>query len=66
VFQVVLCRLRYKLGLRDLAELLLLRGFTFTQEAVREWEQRFAPLLTEPLRRKRQDKVGRRWYVDET
>lgn len=45
VFQVVLCRLRYKLSLRDLAELFLLRGFQFTHEAVREWEERFAPLL---------------------
>jgi putative transposase len=66
VFQVVLCRLRYKLSLRDLAELFLLRGFTFTHEAVREWEERFAPLLAEQLRRKRQGKIGRRWYVDET
>ncbi|MBV9676580.1 MAG: hypothetical protein JO185_09610 [Acidobacteriaceae bacterium] len=40
VFQVVLYRLRYKLSLRDLAELFLLRGFT--HEAVREWEERFA------------------------
>jgi putative transposase len=66
VFEVVLCRLRYKLSLRDLAEMYLLRGFEFTHEAVREWEERFAPLLTEQLRRKRKGKVGRRWYVDET
>ena len=42
VFQVLLCRFRYKLSFRNLAELFLLRGFTFTQEAVREWEERFA------------------------
>jgi len=66
VFEVVLCRLRYKLSLRNLAEMFLLRGFEFTHEAVREWEERFAPLLTEQLRRKRKGKVGRRWYVDET
>jgi transposase-like protein len=66
VFQVVLCRLRYKLSLRDLAELFLLRGFTFTQEAVREWEERLAPLLTEQLHRRHQGKVGRCWYGDET
>ena len=66
VFPVVLCRLRYKLSLRDLAELFLLCGFTFTHEAVREWEERFAPLLTEQLRRQRSGKIGRRWYVDET
>src|SRR3982751_4190979 len=66
VFPVVLCRLRYKLSLRDLAELFLLRGFTFTHEAVREWEERFAPLLAQPLRQKRRGKISKRWYVDET
>ena len=66
VFQVVLCRLRYKLSLRDLVELFLLRGFTFTHEAVREWEERFAPLLADQLRRKRQGQIGQRWFVDET
>jgi putative transposase len=44
----------------------LLRGFEFTHEAVREWEERFAPLLADQIRRKRKGKVGRRWYVDET
>src|SRR4051812_41584799 len=66
VFEIVLCRLRYKLSLRDLAEMFLLRGFEFTHEAVRNWEERFAPLLAEHIRRKRKGKVGRRWYVDET
>ena len=66
VFQVLLCRLRFKLSLRDLPELFLLRGFTFTHEAVREWEERFAPLLAEQLRRKRKGQVSRKWYVDET
>ena len=66
VFQVVLCRLRYKLSLRDWAEMFLLRGWEFTHEAVREWEERFAPLLVKHLRGKRKGKVGRRWYVDET
>src|SRR3954454_3853952 len=66
VFEIVLCRLRYKLSLPNLAEMFLLRGFEFTHEAVREWEERFAPLLAEHLRRKRKGKVGQRWYVDET
>ena len=37
VFEIVLCRLRYKLSLRNLAEMYLLRGFGFTHEAVRDW-----------------------------
>jgi putative transposase len=66
VFEIVLCRLRYKLSLRNLAEMFLLRGFQFTHEAVRDWERRFAPLLAEQLRRRRKGKIGCRWYVDET
>ena len=66
VLLVVLWRLRYKLSLRDLAEMFLERGFVFTHEAVREWEERFAPLLTERLRAKRRGTAGRSWYVDET
>ncbi len=36
VLLVVLWRLRYKLSLRDLAEIFLERGFEFTHEAVRD------------------------------
>jgi len=53
VFEIVLCRLLYKLSLRNLAQMFLLRGFEFTHEAVRDWEERFAPLLAEHIRRKR-------------
>jgi putative transposase len=66
VLQVVLWRLRYKLSLRDLAEMFLERGFTFTHEAVRAWETRFAPLLAKQLRTRRHGQAGRSWYVDET
>jgi putative transposase len=44
----------------------LTRGFIFTYEAVREWEAKLTPALTEHLRRKRKGRVGRSWYVDET
>src|SRR5450631_752690 len=45
VLLVVLWRLRYKLSLRDLAEMFLERGWVFTSEEVREWEKQFALLL---------------------
>src|SRR4051812_3100257 len=63
---VVLWRLRYKLSLRDLPEMLALRGIVFSHEAVREWEAKLAPALAEDLRRRRRGKAGRSWYVDET
>ena len=66
VLLVVLWRLRYKLSLRDVAEMFLVRGFVFTHEAVRDWEARFAPLLADQLRAKRRGKAGASWYVDET
>lgn len=66
VLLVVRWRLRYKLSLRDLAEMFPERGFTFTHEAVREGEERFAPRMLEALRKKRRGKTGPSWYVDET
>ena len=66
VLLVLLWRLRYKLSLRDLAEMFLERGVVFSHEAVREWEARFAPLLAAHLRTKRRGTAGGKWHVDET
>jgi putative transposase len=44
---VVLWRLRYKLSLRDLAEMFLVRGIVFSYEAVRDWEAKLIPALAE-------------------
>src|SRR4051794_30848166 len=46
---VVLWRLRYRLTLRDLAEMFLVRGIAFSHEVVREWEAKLAPLLADEL-----------------
>src|SRR3954468_8485463 len=62
---VVLWRLRYRLTLRDLAEIFLLRGTVFSYEAVRKWEAKLAPLLANELRQRRNGKSGardRRWH----
>jgi hypothetical protein len=59
VFLIVLWRLRMKLSLRDLAEILLLRGLVFSPEAIRDWEAKLAPLLTEALRWRRKGKASR-------
>jgi putative transposase len=66
VLLVVVYRLRYKLSLRDVAEMFLERGFEFTHETVRDWEARFAPLIADQLRMKRRGQVGVSWHVDET
>ena len=62
----VLWRMRYKLGFREVAEWLLERGYEVTRETVRDWEARFAPLLSGRLRTTRRGRVGRSWYIDET
>ena len=59
-------RLRYKLGFRDVAELMLQRGYAVTHETIRSWEFRFAPLLADELRARRRGRAGESWYVDET
>ena len=63
---VVFWRHRYKLSLRDLAEMFLQRGIIFTHEAGRHWERKLAPLLSVTLRKRRYGTVGTSWYVDET
>ena len=62
---VVSWRLRYKLSLRDLPEMFLIRGVEFTCEAVRDWEAKLTPALIDTLRRRRGGRIGRSWYVDE-
>src|ERR1700677_560179 len=63
---VELWRRRYKLSLRDLPEMFLIRGIVFSHEAVRDWEAKLAPALAEGLRRRRRGKIGKSWYADET
>jgi putative transposase len=49
---VVLWRLRYRLTLRDLSEMFLVRGLAFSYEAVRDREAKLAPVLTRELRQR--------------
>ena len=62
----VLRRLRDKLSCRDIAEMLLERGFSVTPETIQEWACRFAPRVTARLRAKRRGRAGRAWSLDET
>jgi putative transposase len=69
IASVVFCRLRYRLTLRDLSEILLLRDIQVSHEAVRDWETKLLPVMGEQLRKCRRGKrrgPGVSWYVDET
>jgi putative transposase len=66
---VVFCRLRYRLTLRDLSEIMLLRGFTVSHECIRQWEAKLLPVMGEALRKRRHGtgrRSGESWYADET
>ncbi len=47
------CRLRYRLTLRDLGEILLLRGVVVSHEAIRDWEMKLLPTMGNELRKRR-------------
>ena len=59
----------YRLTLRDLSEIMLLRGFTVSHECIRQWEAKLRPVMGEALRKRRHGtgrSSGQSWYVDET
>jgi putative transposase len=53
---VVFCRQRYRLTLRDLSEILLLRCIEVSHEAVRDRETKLLPVMGEKLRKRRHGK----------
>ncbi|MGI4797023.1 MAG: IS6 family transposase [Janthinobacterium lividum] len=66
---MVFCRLRYRLTLRDLSEIMALRGIEVSHEAVRDWEAKLLPVMGNELRKRRHGTrrcSGASWFVDET
>ncbi len=66
---VVFCRLRYRLTLRDLSEIMALPGIEVCDEAVRNWEAKLLPIMGDALRKRRHGRRrggGTSWHVDET
>ena len=66
---VVFCRLRYRLTLRDLSEIMALRGIEVSHEAIRDWEAKLPPVMGEAPRRRRHGKrrnSSTSWFGDET
>lgn len=55
---------RFPLSQRDVQELLQERGIVVSHETLRQWNIKFAPLLTEELRH-REPRRGSRWFLDE-
>lgn len=55
---------RFPISQRDVQELLHERGIVVSHETLRQWNIKFAPLLSEELRH-REPRRGSRWYLDE-
>src|ERR1700733_7818627 len=56
---LVFCPLRYRLTLRNLGEVMLLRGFTVSHERVQQWGAKLLPVMDEALHKRRHG-TGRR------
>ena len=54
--------------MRDLSEILALRGIEVSHEAVRDWETKLLPLMGDELRRRHGMRRGSEtsWHIDET
>ncbi len=66
---VVFCRLRCRLTLGDLSEIMALRGIEVSHEAVRDREAKLLPVMGDALRKRRHGTrrgSGVSWHVDET
>ena len=55
---------RFSLSLRDIEELLALRGITVSYESIRRWSRRFGPQFARKLRRE-QGTLADHWLLDE-
>ena len=55
---------RFSLSLRDIEELLALRGITVSYESIRRWSRGFGPQLARKLRRE-QGTLADHWLLDE-
>ena len=65
---IILCvrwYLRFKLSLRDLAEMMAERGLSMAHTTIMRWVQRYAPEFEKRWRRIARA-VGQSWRVDET
>jgi len=66
VVLVVYHRLRFKLSLDDVVELMATRNVFISHQTVQNWTQWFGPVLGIQLRKFRRNTNGKKWHVDHT
>jgi len=63
---VIYHRLRFKLSLDDIVELMSTRNIFISHQTVQNWVQWFGPLLGTELQKFRRNRNGKKWHVDHT
>jgi putative transposase len=56
---------RFSLSFRDIVEILAYRGIDVSHEAIRYWVNKFGPIFTQNILKKRSWKPGDKWHFDE-
>jgi putative transposase len=56
---------RFSLSFRDIVEILAYRGIDVSHEAIRYWVNKFGPIFTQNINKKRNWKPGDKWHLDE-
>jgi len=65
ILQAVYFKLRFSLSCRDVEELMMIRGVRVDHATIQRWVFKFTPMMKLEFR-KRKNRVGRRWRLDET
>ena len=65
ILQAVYFKLRFSLSYRDVEELMRIRGVKVDHATIQRWIYKFTPMMELEFR-KRKNRVGRRWRLDET
>ncbi|RZJ91978.1 MAG: IS6 family transposase [Chryseobacterium sp.] len=65
ILQAVYFKLRFRLSYRDIEEILKMRGIPVDYATVQRWVFKFSPLIESQMK-KRKNKVGVSWRMDET
>src|SRR4051794_24970516 len=63
--QCVWLYFRFCVSYREVEEMMARRGVLLTYETVREWCDKFGPVLAQELKRRNRQKLGSKWHLDE-
>ena len=65
ILQAVYFKLRFTLSYRDVEDIMKMRGIAVDHATIQRWVFKFAPLIESQIK-KRKNRVGSSWRMDET